>query len=67
MTKNEEFVRARYDFVTIEPYKSGKIKGLQTTYYLVWGRNRGDTRRHRLGEGKTKPQAWADAKQFLED
>ncbi len=62
---SEQFVKIKYPNARAERYVSGRIKGMQTTYYLIWTdfSSRGGGR---IGEGKTIAKAWKDAKENIQ-
>lgn len=60
--KAEDFVKTHYPNATAVKMKSGKLKYLQTTYYLIYDRFGGN----RIGCGDTKSKAFKDAKETIE-
>lgn len=62
---SEKFVKSKYPNARIERYKSGKIKGMQSIYYLTWSDFQSRNPK-RLSEGDTKSQAWKNAKENIE-
>ncbi len=61
----EQFVKQYYPKARVERYVSGHIKGMQEVYYLVWT-NFSSKGGNRLSEGKTKSNAWVNAKKNVE-
>lgn len=61
--KAEDFVKAHYPNSLAVKMKRGKLKYMQTTYYLVYDRFGGN----RLGCGDTKAQAYKDAKELIDE
>ncbi len=62
----EQFVKQKFPHARAERYMNGRIKGMQTPYYLVWSdlTSRGG---RRLSEGKTKSNAWVNAKNNISE
>ena len=61
---SEEQVKEIYPRAFAEKYQSGKIAGMQETYYLIW-RTYKREEKIRLGEGDTKTKAWKNAKEYI--
>ncbi len=61
---SEQFVKSKYPRARVEKYMRGRVKGFQTTYYLVWSAfpSHGGVR---LAEGNTKYNAWKNAKENI--
>lgn len=59
----KEFVRTLYPLAHAERFKYNGPGN--RTYYLVWNRRLGQDR-IRLSEGKTKSEAWSNARKHLE-
>jgi hypothetical protein len=57
----KEFVLEKCPTARVERQVSGRIKGMQTVYYLI--RERGQTMY--MAEGKSESNAWVNAKKFL--
>ena len=57
----KQFVLEKFPTARAERQVSGRIKGIQTVYYLI--RERGQTMY--IAEGKSESNAWVNAKRFL--
>jgi hypothetical protein len=57
----KEFVQSKIPHARAERHKSGMIKGLQRTYWLI--RKLGETMY--ISSGNTESNAWKNAKDFL--
>jgi len=57
----KEFVLDKCPTARAERQVLGRIKGMQTVYYLI--RERGETMY--MAEGKSESNAWVNAKKFL--
>jgi hypothetical protein len=62
---SEQFVKQHYPKAIIEGYTSGKIRGMQQRYFLVWS-SYSREEKIRLSEGDTKSKAWVNAKKHIE-
>jgi hypothetical protein len=60
----KEFVKQKYPNARAERYTSGRIKLLQSHYYLIWTDYQSKNP-SRLSEGTTESNAWVNAKKRI--
>lgn len=61
----KEYVKLTFPYARAEKYTNGRIKGMQTSFYLIWSSPQKD--KIRLAEGKTESVAWSNAKRYINE